>query len=59
MIGLFFTGLLVAAVVWNVSMLPYPIWFKGIMGVVMPVTVYLALRVRTAGADDVSHETPR
>ena len=51
--------LLVAAVVWNVSMLPYPIWFKGIMGVVMPVTVYLALRVRTAGADDVSHETPR
>lgn len=42
--GAFVGLLLVAAVVFNIAMLPYPIWFKAADLIAIPAAVYLGLR---------------
>lgn len=54
--GLAVAMLLYAAVLFNCSMLPYPLWFKGAMTLAIPVAAYAALRGR-AGATAVNDTT--
>lgn len=45
--ALFLGALLLAAVIWNVSMLPYPLWFKILQPIVILIAVVAGVRFST------------